>query len=108
MGRFLLSFFDRTTFEAEFNPKEELKKYKLWGRIEWNQIYIKLESVDNLTIESVKTIIRDDEKLKEYKLIGVVEGYDNNKYYAEIFVYEGLDKPFEEKQPDVNLKKIKK
>jgi len=99
--------FDGYNFENEFDPKEELKKYQLWGRIGWEQIYIKLESVDNLTTESEKIITEDNEKFKVYELVGIVEGTDNNKYYTQIFVYEVLDNPFKEKQPDVAyLKKI--
>lgn len=90
--------FDGYNFENEFDPKEELKKYNLWGRIGWNQIFIKSETIDNLIIVSEKIISGYDEKLKVYELLGIVEGTDNNKYDAQIFVYEVLDRPFEEKK----------
>ena len=95
------------SFENKFDPKKEAQKYQLWGYVEGVKIYIKLETIDNLTIKSEKTITEDNEKLKVYELVGVVEGTDNNKYEAQIFVYEVLDEPSEEKQPQVAyLKKI--
>ena len=95
------------SFENKFDPKKEAQKYQLWGYVEGVKIYIKLETIDNLTIKSEKTITEDNEKLKVYELVGVVEGTDNNKYEAQIFVYEVLDEPSEEKQPHVTyLKKI--
>jgi putative translation elongation factor Ts len=101
LGGFLMSF------ENKFDPKKEAQKYQLWGYVEGVKIYIKLETIDNLTIKSEKTITEDNEKLKVYELVGVVEGTDNNKYEAQIFVYEVLDEPSEEKQPHVAyLKKI--
>lgn len=99
--------FDGDTFEHKFDPKTEAQNYKLWSYVEGAQIYIKLETIGNLTIKSEKTITEDNEKFKVYELVGIVEGTDNNKYYAEIFVYEVLDEPSEEKQPHVNLKKLK-
>lgn len=99
--------FDGDTFENKFDPKTEAQNYKLWSYVEGAQIYIKLETIGNLTIKSEKTITEDNEKFKVYELVGIVEGTDNNKYYAEIFVYEVLDEPSEEKQPHVNLKKLK-
>ena len=95
------------SFENKFDPKKEAQKYQLWGYVEGVKIYIKLETIDNLTIKSEKTITEDNEKLKVYELVGVVEGTDNNKYEAQIFVYEVLDELSEEKQPHVAyLKKI--
>ena len=87
--------FDGDTFENKFDPKKEAQKYQLWGYVEGVQIYIKSE----------KTITEDNEKFKVHELVGVVEGHDNSKYYAKIFVYELLDNPFKEKQPTVYLKK---
>ena len=46
-----------------------------------------------------------NEKFKEYELVGIVEGIDNNKYDAQIFVYEVLDSFSKEKQPEVSLNK---
>ena len=99
--------FDEYTFKNKFDPKKEAQKYQLCGYVEGVKIYIKLETIGNLTIKSEKTITEDNEKFKVYELVGIVEGTDNNKYYAEIFVYEVLDEPSEEKQPHVNLKKLK-
>jgi|GEM_PF-970382 putative translation elongation factor Ts len=100
--------FDGDTFENKFDPKTEAQNYKLRSYVEGVQIYIKLETIGNLTIKSEKTITKGNEKFKVYELVGIVEGYDNNKYYAEIFVYELLDNPLKKKQPTVYLKKIKK
>ena len=95
------------SFENKFDPKKEAQKYQLWGYVEGVKIYIKLETIDNLTIKSEKTITEDNEKLKVYELVGVVDETANNKYEAQIFVYEVLDEPSEEKQPHVAyLKKI--
>jgi len=48
-------------------------------------------------------------KITENTNIGkIITLSDNNKYYAEIFVYELLDNPLKKKQPTVYLKKIKK
>ena len=99
--------FDEDTFKNKFNPKKEAQKYQLWGYVEGVQIYIKSETIGNLIIKSEKTITEDNEKFKVHELVGIVEGHDNNKYYAKIFVYEVLDEPSEEKQPHVNLKKLK-
>ena len=93
------------SFENKFDPKKEAQKYQLWGYVEGVKIYIKLETIDNLTIKSEKTITEDNEKLKVYELVGVVEGTDNNKYEAQIFVYEVLDSFSKEKQPEVSLNK---
>ena len=99
--------FDGDTFENKFDPKTEAQNYKLRSYVEGVQIYIKLETIGNLTIKSEKTITKGNEKFKVYELVGIVEGYDNNKYYAEIFVYELLDNPFKKKQPDVTYLKKK-
>lgn len=99
--------FDGDTFENKFDPKKEAQKYQLWGYVEGVQIYIKSETIGNVIIKSEKTITEDNEKFKVHELVGVVEGHDNNKYYAKIFVYELLDNPFKEKQPTVYLKKLK-
>ena len=103
--------FDGYTFENKFDPKKEAQNYQLWGYVEGVQIYIKLETIDNLTIKSEnkseKTIIEGNEKFKVHELVGVVEGTDNNKYGTQIFVYEALDNLFKKKQPNVAyLKKI--
>ena len=99
--------FDGYTFENKFDPKKEAQKYELWGYVEGGQIYIKLETIDNLTIKSEKTIIEGNEEIKVHELVGVVEGTDNNKYGTQIFVYEALDNLFKKKQPNVAyLKKI--
>jgi len=109
LGGFLMTFetFDGYTFENKFDPKKEAQKYELWGYVEGGQIYIKLETIDNLTIKSEKTIIEGNEEFKVHELVGVVEGTDNNKYGTQIFVYEALDNLFKKKQPNVAyLKKI--
>ena len=99
--------FDGYNFENEFDPKKEAQKYQLWDYVEGAQVYIKLETIDNLIIKSEKTITEDNEKFKVHELIGIVEGTDNNKYDTQIFVYEVLDNFSKEKQPDVAyLKKI--
>ena len=97
--------FDEYTFKNKFDPKKEAQKYQLWGYVEGVKIYIKLETIDNLTIKSEKTITKGNEKFKEYELVGIVEGIDNNKYDAQIFVYEVLDSFSKEKQPEVSLNK---
>ncbi|EFE86576.1 hypothetical protein [Fusobacterium periodonticum] len=97
--------FDEYTFKNKFDPKKEAQKYELWGYVEGVKIYIKLETIGNLTIKSEKTITKGNEKFKEYELVGIVEGIDNNKYYAQIFVYEVLDSFSKEKQPEVSLNK---
>ena len=99
--------FDGYNFENEFDPKKEAQKYQLWDYVEGAQVYIKLETIDNLTIKSEKTIIEGNEEFKVHELVGVVEGTDNNKYGTQIFVYEALDNLFKKKQPNVAyLKKI--
>ena len=97
--------FDEYTFKNKFDPKKEAQKYQLWGYVEGVKIYIKLETIGNLTIKSEKTITKGNEKFKEYELVGIVEGIDNNKYDAQIFVYEVLDSFSKEKQPEVSLNK---
>ncbi|MCG6841278.1 hypothetical protein K5I20_08145 [Fusobacterium nucleatum] len=97
--------FDEHTFENKFEPKKEAQKYQLWDYVEGAQVYIKLKTIDNLTIKSEKTITEGNEKFKLHELIGIVEGTDNNKYDTRIFVYEVLDNFSKEKQPDVYLKK---